>query len=108
MLFAIDGEKYTVIKAMYKTTFPDDINSDNDYSYLMTPFGMQDNDYFIFAVRKENKIRLLATKLEYDFEQSTHKFNEMHVKETYITVEEMEYVANGLDRLVSDTRKCII
>ena len=103
-----DGEKDTVIKEMYKTTFPDDINSDNDYSYLMTPFGMQDNDNFIFAVRKENKKRLLATKIEYDLEESTHTFNEMHVIETYITVEEMEYVANGLDRHVSAARNYVI
>ena len=88
--------KEDAFRQIYKLTFPNDYNTDNDYSYNVTPFVLWDNHYFIFMVSNGDEIRVLVSELKYLKEESLHELEELEVAETYISVKKMEEIINKM------------
>ena len=98
-------EKDKAFEYIYKLTFPDSYDVDNDYSYNVTPFVLWDNNYFVFMVSNRNKIRILASKLQYIIEESVHNLQELEVEETYISVEKLQGMIKKLKSFQFDIQK---
>jgi uncharacterized DUF497 family protein len=81
---------------MYNLTYPDDLSIENDYRFDLTPTTLSDNDYFIFAVRNNENIRIIATKAPYNKEKSRHEFNNLNICEVYITLYELNYIISKI------------
>lgn len=84
-----DMPKEQAFKEMYSTTFPNDFNCRNNYSYYITPISLEDEGIFVFAVKKGNIVRILADKLNYILEESSHDFRELNIVETHLSYEEI-------------------
>lgn len=98
-------EKDKAFEYIYKLTFPDDYDVDNDYSYNVTPFVLWDNNYFVFMVRNGNEIRILASELQYIIEESVHNLQELKVEETYISVEKLQDMIEKLKSFQLEIQK---
>lgn len=83
-------EKEDAFSHIYKLTFPDDYDMDNDYSYNVTPFVLWDNNCFVFMISDGHSIRILAAELQYVIEQSIHNLQEIEVAEVFISVEKLQ------------------
>lgn len=60
---------YDLVYPEYYDDKSDEENRDNDFRYLLSTEELVDDNYLVFAVEKERKIRILGTKVEYDFEE---------------------------------------
>ncbi len=89
-------EKNKAFECIYKLTFPDNYDIDNDYSYNVTPFALWDNDYFVFMVSSGKKIRILSSELTYSKEKSVHDLIGIEVIETFISVDELQDIVQEL------------
>lgn len=90
-------EKKEAFISIYKLTFPNEYDVDNDYSYDITPHEFSDNNCFVFMVSDGEKIRILAaSELQYIKEESTHNLQDLNVIETYISYEELEEIIERL------------
>lgn len=93
-----DMEKEKAFIAMYDITFPDwDI--ENDYRYDISPSSFSDAGYYVFAVSNTKQIRIMAAKLNYILEESTHNLNNLEISETFITGDELNNIIHELDML---------
>ena len=61
--------------------------------------ALSDCNCFVFAVRDEINIRILASKLTYETENSRHKLESITISETFLTAGELEEVIAGLERM---------
>lgn len=86
---------------IYNITFPENIDVDNDYRFDISPTSLADNNYFLFAVCDGVNIRILASKLDYEMKHSRHKLHDIHIDEVIISVNELEEIISGLDRILS-------
>lgn len=80
-LFALP--KHIAFKRMYDVTYPEDGNV-NTFSHLITPQSFIDNGYFIFAVKAEDKIRILSSHLKYIQDKYNYSFDNMDIAEVVI------------------------
>lgn len=90
-------EKEEAFVSIYKLTFPDDYDVDNDYSYNLTPFVLEDNNCFVFMVSNGNEIRILASELSYIVEESVHNLRELKVEDIYISDEKLREMTKKLE-----------
>lgn len=92
-------QKEEAFAYIYKLTFPCDYEEGvvNDYSYDLTPYEYGDKGYFVFMVKCEEQVRILASKLQYILEESTHNLEEIEVIETYVLIEELEMMYEELN-----------
>lgn len=81
---------------IYRTTFPENYDIDNNYSYNLTPFVLEDNNCFVFMVGNGKEIRFLASELKYIVEESVHNLEGLEVVETYISVEKLQEMVKEL------------
>lgn len=89
-------EKEEAFKKIYNMTFPEDFNVDNDYQFDITPLSFADDNCYIFAVSNDTRIRILAAKLKYAVEISKHLLENADIEETFLSVQEMEKIAEAL------------
>lgn len=81
---------------IYKVTFPDDLDVDNDYSYNVTPFVLWDNNIYVFMVSNGSEIRIVAAELQYIVEESTHNLQDLQVAETYVSHDKIQEIVYKL------------
>lgn len=86
---------------IYNITFPENIDIENDYRFDISPTTLSDNNYFIFAVRNDSNVRILASKLDYELANSRHKLQEISVNESIISVAELKEITSSLDNLTA-------
>lgn len=84
---------------IYNITFPENIDVENDYRFDISPTSLSDNNYFLFAVCNGVNVRILASKLEYELENSRHKLQDISVNEAIIPVAELKEIISSLDNL---------
>ena len=94
-----DMDKSTTIKTLYQLVYPD-LESKNDYRYLLSTTDFTDNDNFIFAVEGKGMIRILAAKLVYDFVESTHIFDDVEITEIILEKEEINKIIIQLEEVM--------
>lgn len=82
---------------IYNITFPDDINIDNDYSFDISPESFSDKDYFVFAVKSNKRVRIMASKLNYITEDSRHDLENLNVSETFIDADALNKIILGVE-----------
>lgn len=75
--------KQVAFKKMYDITYPEGDN-DNMFYHMVTPQSLIDNDYFLFAVKMDNKTRFLSSHLEYIVEKRAYSFENIDIAEAII------------------------
>lgn len=102
-------EKEKAFIEMYNTTFPkwnpeQDNEGDicNDYRYFLSPTILSDFDCHVYAVSDGKQIRIMASKLNYILEESTHNLNGLEISETFITYDELNEIIHGLSIVLLD------
>ena len=98
-----DMDSKDAILILYDLVYPefddersDEENRDNDFRYLLSTNELVDDNYLVFAVGKERKIRILGTKAEYDFEEKRDVLCNSKVTEIIL---EKDYVNNVIAQL---------
>lgn len=97
-MYSMEKEKAFI--EMFNVTFPDfleDESCNNDYRFEISPYALEDYHCFAFAVSNGKSVRILAAKLNYNKEVSRHELNNIEVNEVYISHEELERIASGLE-----------
>ena len=97
-MYSMEKEKAFI--EMFNVTFPDfleDESCNNDYRFEISPYALEDYHCFAFAVSNGKSVRILAAKLNYNKEVSRHELNNIEVNEVYISHEELEKIASGLE-----------
>lgn len=82
---------------IYNITFPEDISIDNDYRFDVTPESFADENCYVFAVSNGKEVRIMATKLNYNVEESRHELNNVDINETFIEIEDLNQIVSQLD-----------
>lgn len=82
---------------IYNITFPEDISIDNDYRFDITPESFGDENCYVFAVSNGNEVRIMATKMNYNVEESRHELNNVDINETFIEIEDLNQIVSQLD-----------
>ena len=59
-------EKEQLFKTLYETTYPEDIEADNDYKYVWPLDEIGDAGFDIFSVSNGKKIKIFGAKLHID------------------------------------------
>lgn len=86
-------------KALYELVYPDYDNEDdqdNDYRYLLATPDLTDLNYLVFAVEGRGNIKILAAKLEYDFEEERDIFDKSAITEIIL---QKDYINNVIAQL---------
>lgn len=113
MNITINAELYEMEKEkafikMYNTTFPNwDGESDicNDYRYFLSPSSLSDHCCHVYVVSNGKQIRIMAAKLNYILEESTHDLNNLEISETFITYDELNKIIHGLNTVLDQLTK---
>ena len=82
---------------IYGITFPEDMDSDNGDCFDITPASLSDHNCFVFAVCDGVNIRILASELAYERENSRHRLENIIISETFLTVSELREIIAGLE-----------
>ena len=82
---------------IYDITFPEDIDNDNEYCFDITPASLSDHNCFVFAVCDGVTVRILASKLDYETENSRHKLQDITVSETLVSIGEVKKIVSSLE-----------
>ena len=91
-------EKEKAIMSLYELVYPDfDSDYDNDYRYLLAPSDLTDLSYLVFAVKDTEKIKILATKAEYNFEEEQDVFDNSEITEIILEKEEINKIIIELE-----------
>jgi hypothetical protein len=69
-----------------------------DNNFQIAPCTLSDRDYCIFAMGNGKQIRIIGTKLVYNWEESTHCLNDLDISEAFITYNELNQILYGLDK----------
>ena len=59
-------EKEQLFKTLYETTYPEDIEADNDYKYVWPLEEIGDAGFDIFSISNGKKIKIFGAKLHID------------------------------------------
>lgn len=95
-LYSMD--KNILFETLYNITYPSDLETDNDYSYLISPQSLADNDYFIFAVKSKNNVKIIAAHPIYEPDMGIHILDDLDVSEIVISANEFEDIVSELKR----------
>lgn len=94
-LYAMPSQQ--AFEEIYGITFPEDIDSDNEDCFDITPASLSDHNCFVFAVCDGVNVRVLASELAYEMENGRHKLQDNAVSETFVSVSEMKEIISGLE-----------
>ena len=82
---------------IYGITFPEDMDSDNEDCFDITPASLSDHNCFVFAVCDGVNVRVLASELAYERENSRHRLENIIISETFLTVGELREIIAVLE-----------
>ena len=82
---------------IYGITFPEDMDSDNGDCFDITPASLSDHNCFVFAVCDGVNIRILASELAYERENSRHRLENIIISDTFLTVSELRVIIAVVD-----------
>ena len=82
---------------IYGITFPEDMDSDNGDCFDITPASLSDHNCFVFAVCDGVNIRILASELAYERENSRHRLENIIISEIFLTVGELREIIAVLE-----------
>lgn len=82
---------------IYNLVFPEDYKVDNDYKYDITPQSLADNNCYVFAIRNDENVRIIAANLKYTIEESRHNLSNFNISETFITINELNKMISKID-----------
>ncbi len=97
-IYDMDTEK--AFMALYELVYPDydnDEDRDNDYRYLLAPPDLTDLNCLVFAVEAKEKIRILAAKIEYDFEEERDIFDNSVITEVTLEKNEIDKIIKRIE-----------
>jgi len=103
MIYDMEAEKSFM--ALYELVYPDydnDDDRDNDYRYLLATPDLTDLNYLVFAVEGRGKIKILATKLEYDFEEERDIFDNLIITEVILDKNEVNHIIKELEKVINE------
>ena len=89
-------DKTLLFKSLFNKTFPIDTNIDNDYTYYITPPTLQDEHYFIFGVRGNDSVRILACKLEYSEILFEYCLDDINVEDATVSLSQLLNISEYL------------
>ena len=99
-----DMDAKDAIPILYDLVYPefddeksDEENKDCDYRYLISIDESVDDDYYVFAVEKDEKIRILGAKGDYNFEEKSLSFDNSEVAEIILEKEEINKIIIQLE-----------
>ena len=93
-LFA--GNKDEVFKYLFNLRFPQDWDREEDYRFDLTPLTFSDKDHYIFAVKGNAGVRLLANTAPYIPEESTHDLSVLNPLEATLSSQEYDDLITAL------------
>lgn len=97
-IYEMNKEK--ALMSLYELVYPDfDNDYDNDYRYLLSTPDLTDLRYLVFAVEGKGKIKLLATKTEYDFEEERDIFDNSEITEIILEKDEINKIIRQLEEM---------
>ena len=73
------------------------MDSDNGDCFDITPASLSDHNCFVFAVCDGVNIRILASELAYERENSRHRLENIIISETFLTVSELREIIAVLE-----------
>lgn len=81
---------YELFVSIYNLVFPTDLDIDNDYRFDFSPQTLcpTNSGCHIFVVSNGENIRILASELKYNIEESVHKLIDISITETVIMIDE--------------------
>lgn len=85
-LYELDGREAFI--KMYNLACPNNADTDNDYRYKVSTSGLEDNDYWVFAVSNGRNIRFIASRPilgDNDDPFPKNKMTECNVSINYLT-----------------------
>ena len=77
----------------------DEENKESDYRYLISIEESVDNKYYVFAVKKDEKIRILGAKGDYDFEEKSLSFDNSEIVEIILEKDEINNIIRQLEEM---------
>lgn len=93
-----DMEKGKALVEMFKI-YPIEWNIDDFQYYYISPITHSDFDYYTFKVSNGERIRIIASKVNYIESESEYDFNNLEIHETFITNGELEEILLGSSSL---------
>lgn len=96
-LYELDGREAFI--KMYNLTCPNNADTDNDYRYKVSTSGLEDNDYWVFAVNNGSDIRFIASKLI--FGDNVDAFSVDKMTECNVSVNYLSALAAGFREITS-------
>ena len=87
-------------KTLYNLVYPVEFENDNDYRYELSPMALTDENAFVFAVKGKGKVKIVASILGYDYENSRHIFNDK-VIEVILEQDEIAEIVNNIDDIIN-------
>ena len=97
-----DMNTENLFKDLYEFVYPDIDNYENnvyDYRYELATTDLTDVDSLVFAVEGRGMIKILAAKLEYDFEESHYIFDKSAITEIILEKEEINKIISQLEEM---------
>jgi len=85
---------------LYNCTFPENLEVANDYRFLISPMVLSDEGCFVFAIKSDCQVRILASKLCYNFEESRHELDDAEISETIISLSELQQITDELAKYI--------
>lgn len=93
-LFSMDKEK--ALTKLCDLVYPSDWDIDNDYRYELAPTALTDEGCYVFAVSNNDKIRIIASELDYDIEESTLITEGADIQEVIIDKNELNQISDEI------------
>ena len=93
---------YDLVYPEYDDEKSDEENKENDFRYLISIEELDDDKYYAFAVKKDEKIRILGAKGDYDFEENSLSFDNSEILEIILEKDEI----NNIIRQLEEVERC--
>ncbi len=91
---------YDLVYPVYDDEKSDEENKDNDFRYLISIEESVDDKYYAFAVEKDEKIRILGAKGNYDFDEKSLSFDNSEIIEIILEKEDLKKITMQLEEVI--------
>ena len=101
-LFA--GNRSDVFKYLFNLRFPLDWDQEEDCRFDLTPLTFSDKNHYVFAVRGNTGVRILASTVPYISEESTHDLSALDILEAVLSCQEYNDLVTALKLWLDSNR----